>query len=52
MLAADCDAFDCVKLLLDYKFPVDDEDENDDNVLCRAIKKKRKYVYVLYDTTQ
>ena len=42
MSAADNDASDCVKLLLDQNFSV--EDENKDNILCRAIKKRRQYV--------
>ena len=44
MSAADNDASDCVKLLLDHNFSVNIEDENHDNILCRAIKRRRQYV--------
>ena len=44
MSAADNDASDCVKLLLDHNFSADIEDENHDNILCRAIKRGRQYV--------
>ena len=37
MLAADSDAADCVKLLLDHNARVNDVDQKGYNALCRAI---------------
>ena len=42
MLAVDGDSSDCVELLLHRNFEADMEDENEDNLLCRAIKKGKK----------
>ena len=42
MVAADVDAADCVKLLLDYSASVYDTDEEGYSALCRAILYGRK----------
>ena len=43
MVAVDSDAAESIELLLDYHFWAD-MDENGDNILCRAIRKGKKYV--------
>lgn len=56
MVAADSDAIDCIEKLLDRYEKSSDEkvkkqcsvatlDDDGDNVLCRAIRKGKKYVY-------
>lgn len=42
MVAADVDAADCVKLLLDHNASVSDTDEEGYSALCRAILYGRK----------
>lgn len=42
MLAADCDAAECVTLLLDHNAKVNDVDQEGYNALCRAILNGKK----------
>ena len=47
MVAVDSDAAESIELLLNYNFWAD-TDENGDNILCRAIKKGKKYVCAVF----
>ena len=42
MVAIDSDAAESIQLLLNYNFQAD-TDKNGDNILCRAIRKGKKY---------